>query len=228
MVDDDHSAHNEGKTSSLRTPDPKVQDTMLPNGDSNAADNDEEEYVNPSSGTYTAMSQLLPHPQLATKLFSKYFDVVHPIWPILLEAETRKVFSHTWTPDHSPEPLWLVQLNLIMCLGCQHHEADGNDHMSLGFDAAGSGKDFHQRAQAYVYANAFATTSIEMLQALLLMALYQRGAMRFSELYLTTGHAIRMAQSLGFHISRPETDAILPQYRELRRRLWWSCFCLDR
>ncbi|KAF7504186.1 hypothetical protein GJ744_002605 [Endocarpon pusillum] len=52
--------------------------------------------------------------------------------------------------------------------------------------------------------------------------------MCFKEFYLTIGHAARMAQSLGLHISRPEIEDVQPQQREMRRRLWWGCFCMDR
>ena len=190
------------------------------------ADFDQVDHLTSSTGPHKPMSQLLPHRHIAKALFAKYFEAIHPLWPFLLEVETRELFSQTWTSEEPPEPLWLVQLNLIMCLGCQHHEMDGNDRMES--DATSSGKDFYHRAQEYVYANAFTASSIGMLQALLLMAQYQQGAMRFKEFYLTVGHAARMAQSLGLHISRPDTDTVLPQYRELRRRLWWGCFCLDR
>ena len=190
------------------------------------ADEDEVDNLVSNAGPYKPMSQLLPHRYLAKTLFDKYFEAIHPLWPFLLEAETRDLFSHTWTSEELPEPLWLAQLNLIMCLGCQHHGTDGSDH--LDFDATSCGKDFYHRAQDFVYANAFTASSIGMLQTLLLMAQYQQRAMRFNEFYLTVGHAARMAQSLGLHISRLETDTISPQHRELRRRLWWGCFCLDR
>ncbi len=111
------------------------------------ADDDEEDYMISTSGPCLAMSQLLPHRHLAKTLFAKYFEAIHPIWPFLLEAEPRELFSHTWTSEEPPDPLWLVHLNLIMCLGCEHHEADGNDHPFQGSGATGSGKDFYQRAQ---------------------------------------------------------------------------------
>lgn len=211
-----------------------VEGGTSPNGDAeDAGDGEEEEeeeewlveYTSPSPG----MSQLLPHRHTAKALFDKYFEVVHPIWPFLLESESRDLFAQTWTSDDPPEPLWMVQLNLIMCLGCQQYESetDGTDTISRS-DATSSGKDFYQRAQGYVYANAFTTSNAGMLQALLLMALYQQGAMRFREFYLTVGHAARIAQSLGLHISRPESGPVEPQQREVRRRLWWGCFCTDR
>ncbi|KAL9011913.1 MAG: hypothetical protein Q9173_003284 [Seirophora scorigena] len=192
-------------------------------------DGEEEEWLLESTGHSPAMSQLLPHRGLAKLLFDKYYDAVHPIWPILLESESRERFNHTWISDEPPEPLWMVQLNLIMSLGCQQFESEADNAYKLsGNDATSDGKEFHQRAQGYLYPNAFTTSNIAMLQALLLMALYEQGAMRFNQFYLTVGHATRIAQSLGLHISRPELESVQPQHREARRRIWWACFSMDR
>lgn len=190
---------------------------------------EEEEWLLESTGQSPGMSQLLPHRRLAKILFEKYFEAVHPIWPILFETESRERFDQTWISDEPPEPLWMVQLNLIMCLGCQQCESEVDSAYKLsGNDATGDGKEFYHRAQGYVYANAFTTSNVAMLQAFLLMALCQQGALRFNEFYLTVGHAARIAQSLGLHISRPELESVQPQHREVRRRLWWACFCMDR
>ncbi|KAI4167379.1 MAG: hypothetical protein LQ343_007256 [Gyalolechia ehrenbergii] len=200
-----------------------------PNGQVEDADDPEEERLLDATGQSSGMSQLLPHRHLAKTLLEKYFQSVHPIWPFLLEHESRVLFIHTWTSDEPPESLWMVQLNLIMCLGCQQYESEADGARKLfRNDATSSARDFYQRAQGYVYANAFTASSVGMLQALLLMALYQQGAMRFAEFYLTIGHAARIAQILGLHISRPEVESVPPQQRELRQRLWWGCFCMDR
>ncbi|KAL8838831.1 MAG: hypothetical protein Q9170_001986 [Blastenia crenularia] len=194
-----------------------------------ADDGEEEEWALESPGQSPGMCQLLPHRRLAKILFEKYFEAVHPIWPILLETESRERFNQTWISDDPPEPLWMVQLNLIMCLGCQQCESEIESAYKLsGNDATTDGREFYQRAQGYMYANAFVTSNVAMLQALLMMALYQQGAMRFNEFYLTVGHATRIAQSLGLHISRPELDSVQPHHREARRRMWWACFCMDR
>ena len=204
-------------------------DTQSISSQAGEGEDGDDESVGESAGRFMSIPQLLPHRHLAKLLFGKYFEAVHPIWPFLLEDESRELFDQMWTSDDPPNSLWMVQINLIMCLGCQHYEGKpaGSNDLS-GFDAMTSGKDFYHRAQGYVYANAFTRSSIGMLQALLLMAQYQQGAMRSNECYLTIGHAARMAQSLGLHISRPESASVAPQQRELHRRLWWGCFCLDR
>ena len=202
-----------------------VQSASSPLGDDN--DGDDEPIVE-NAGRSPNMPQLLPHRHLAKILLDKYFEAIHPIWPLLLEYESRDSFDMIWTSDEPPKPLWIVQLNLIMCLSCHHYDGNIDSKDLSGLDLIRSGKDFYRRAQDYVYANAFSASSIGMLQALLLMAQYQQGAMRFNEFYLTIGHAARMAQSLGLHISRPESISLSPQHQELYRRLWWGCFCLDR
>lgn len=197
-------------------------------GETEDADEEEDDNRVSSMAPSLAMSQLLPHRHLAKALFDKYFQAVHPMWPFLLEKETRELFTDTWTSGEPPETLWLVQLNLILCLGCQHYKSESNNHESLAFDATVSERDFYHRTQEYVYANAFTASSVGMVQALLLMALYQQGQMQFNDFYLTIGHASRTAQSLGLHLARAESMETPPQQQELRRRLWWSCFCLDR
>lgn len=191
-------------------------------------DDEEQAVIVPNSGPLSRVSQLLPHRHLAKILFEKYFEVVHPMWPFLLEDESRDLFNKTWTYDEPPQALWIVQRNLIMSLGCQHCEGGSDNETLSEIDVSASGKDFYRRAQVYVYTNAFNGSSIGMLQALLLMTLYQQAATLFNEFYLTIGHASRMAQSLGLHVSRPENVSLAPQNRGLHRRLWWGCFCLDR
>ncbi|KAL9595238.1 MAG: hypothetical protein Q9219_006572 [cf. Caloplaca sp. 3 TL-2023] len=66
---------------------------------------EEEEWLMDATGQSPGMSQLLPHRHTAKSLFDKYFDSVHPIWPILPEHESRALFTTTWTSDDPPEPL---------------------------------------------------------------------------------------------------------------------------
>lgn len=82
-------------------------------------DEPKEEWLLDATGQSPEISQLLPHPPLTKTLLDKYFEAIHPLWPFLLEQESRDHFVHPWTLDEPPDSLWMVQLNLIMCLGCQ-------------------------------------------------------------------------------------------------------------
>ena len=176
-------------------------------------------YLNSSSLQY------LPQRHIAKSLLERYFLAVHPIWPFLLEDETRTLFEHTWSSDDAPSPIWLSQLNLIFALACQFYEGDDGAPLADVYEA---GKQFYQRGQGFIIANAFNRCSIVMLQSLLLMAQYQQGTMRSNQCWLTTGHATRMALGLGLQSDLPSNTSLPPHEQELRRRLWWGCFSLDR
>ncbi|KAF7504185.1 hypothetical protein GJ744_002604 [Endocarpon pusillum] len=93
------------------------QQSPLPEtGDVEDAEDGEEEWTVDFTGLSPGMAQLLLYCHVAKVLFDVYFEAIHPIWPFLLEHESRQLFSDTWTSDLPPNPLWMVQLNLIMSL----------------------------------------------------------------------------------------------------------------
>ncbi|KAI7164654.1 aldolase, partial [Hortaea werneckii] len=70
--------------------------------------------------------------------------------------------------------------------------------------------------------------SIEHLQALLLltMATFQSG--RGKRSYMLLSHAISMAFALSLHRELPSQLRISPSEREGRRKLFWTCYLMDR
>jgi hypothetical protein len=176
-------------------------------------------YLNQSSLQY------LPQRSVANALLDRYFSAVHPVWPFLIEDATRRRFDVTWSSDETPSPVWMAQQNLIFALACQFYESEAGAPLTDVYDA---GMRFYQRGNGFVMAHAFNMCSIAMIQTLLLVAQYQQGTMRSNECWLTTGHATRMALGLGIHTSPTSPAKVEPLDRELRRRLWWGCFSLDR
>lgn len=179
------------------------------------------------SDAYVPSSEFLPKRHVAQLLFERYFSIVNPIWPFLLEDECSDLFSRIWESHESSDPVYIAQLNLIFCLSCQSYNVN-TDEKSPFENTSRASFEFFSRARGYVIANAFESTNIRLLQALLLMAQYQQSTLRSRQCYLTIGHAARMAQELGLHIPLPESPSLSPLNRELRLRLWWGCFSLDR
>lgn len=73
--------------------------------------------------------------------------------------------------------------------------------------------------------------SIQMMQALLLVSLYELGHCIYPAVYLSIGHAARLGHAMGLHekgapqmLPRPNTWT----EQEERRRVWWSVIVLDR
>ncbi len=169
----------------------------------------------------------LPVQNIARSLLESYFQAIHPIWPFVDEGFVRSQFDQTWSSGQPQHPLWIAQLNLILALGCQSFEAKPGEDPPLS-NIYHAGEDFYQRAQMFISVRAFSFSSVGLLQALLLMGLYQQSVFRPNPCWLTIGHASRMAQGLGLHLEVPSTSRLSQPERQLRKILWWACFCLDR
>lgn len=180
-----------------------------------------------STAYVSSSSESLPKHHVAQLLFERYFSIVNPIWPFLLEDECSDLLSRTWESQEPLDPICVAQLNLIFCLSCRSYN-DNLDEKSPFEDTSRASFEFYSRAREYVVLNSFDLANMRMLQTLLLMAQYQQSTLRSRQCYLTIGHAARMAQELGLHIPLPESPFLSPLNRELRLRLWWGCFSLDR
>lgn len=167
----------------------------------------------------------MPQRMIASCLLDRYFSTVNSVWPFLIEVTTRQRFNTLFSSDEAPNAIWMSQLNLVFALACQFYESETEAPLT---DIYNVGKDFYLRGQGVVIAHASDTCNITMLQNLLLVLQYQQGTMRSNECWLTSGHATRMALSLGLHTPSAIRETLDPLEEELRKRLWWGCFSLDR
>ncbi|KXS20702.1 hypothetical protein M427DRAFT_51682 [Gonapodya prolifera JEL478] len=94
-----------------------------------------------------------------------------------------------------------------------------------------AGDTFFTRAQALL-AECMNVSTVPTTQALLLLSLHAFGRGRFSQGWLYSGMAIRMAQELKMNVDYEDLPGLEKGVgwieRETRRRVWWSCFALDR
>jgi len=172
-----------------------------------------------STAYVSSSSESLPKRHVAQLLFERYFSIVNPIWPFLLEDECSDLLSRTWESQEPLDPICVAQLNLIFCLSCRSYN-NNLDEKSPFEDTSRASFEFYSHAREYVVVNSFDLANMPMLQTLLLMAQYQQSTLRSRQCYLTIEHAARMAQELGLHIPLPESPSLSPLNRELRLRLW--------
>ncbi|KAK4504922.1 hypothetical protein PRZ48_002885 [Zasmidium cellare] len=180
-------------------------------------------YMDQSSLSY------LPQRHVASALLEKYFSIILPTWPFLVEKRVRQQFNNTWLSDEPPNPMWLAQLNLIFAIACELYDTSDDSPMPNIFEA---GKMFYLRANGFVIANCHRICSIPMVQILLLAAQYQQGTLRTNEHWMTIGIATRMCLGLGLdRIARGEygqQSSLSALDKEICKRLWWTCFSFDR
>ncbi|PVH72195.1 hypothetical protein DL98DRAFT_611637 [Cadophora sp. DSE1049] len=165
----------------------------------------------------------LPERQLADGLVDRYFNRAHPLYPFVHETTFRADYENAWTnmSVSSVRPSWYALLNIIFALGCEF-----NNEIPLE-DVTNTVSRFVAKSRCIILSHIYKKGNLEFVQALLLMCHYLQGTLRLNECWNLVGLMIRTAFSIGLQLD-PE-DLPLPTVdREMRKRVWWGCFLIDR
>ncbi|CAG8544342.1 4271_t:CDS:2 [Paraglomus occultum] len=99
-----------------------------------------------------------------------------------------------------------------------------------------AGDVFAERAISYM-AESFDDPNVENVQAILLLCLHSFGSAKGPRSWMYIAMAVRMAQALGMHKEFADVSCMYAKkgnshqafiYREIRRRVFWVCFVIDR
>ncbi|KFY68351.1 hypothetical protein V496_01148 [Pseudogymnoascus sp. VKM F-4515 (FW-2607)] len=163
-----------------------------------------------------------PSPRIAWSsegqtLIDAYFNRVQIFIPMLDEPSFRADYLGGQRHD-SP---WLALLNMVFAMGSiAAMKSDDLNHMN-----------FYERSRDHLNLDCFGEGHLETLQALILTGgYYLHYINRPNMANAITGAALRMACALGLHrengvdVNGGEREKMLA---DLRRRTWWSLFCLD-
>lgn len=168
----------------------------------------------------------LPRRVVADKLVDAYFTYRHPLNPYLHEPSFRQQYEKLWLSEEfggetaaEDNVGWFGLLNIVFCFGCDHAKLVGK----VPIDRT----RFFKRAKTLVFSDLLQPSRIELVQALLLMGQYLHRSLDLNACWTVVGLAIRMAQGLGLHLDPNDfTTEIVEQ--EVRKRVWWGCFVMDR
>ncbi|OAL20910.1 hypothetical protein AYO22_08538 [Fonsecaea multimorphosa] len=168
----------------------------------------------------------LPSRFVADRLVDAYFKHRHPLNPYLHEGTFRQRYRRLWlSQDLGGEEAtqqslaWYGLVNLVF--------AFGSDHANVTGRSAGDRSRYFKRAKTLLVSGMLQVSTIELVQALLLMGQYLHGALELNNCWTVIGLAIRTAQGLGLHLN-PATFTSDKIEQEVRKRVWWGCFVLDR
>ncbi|PYI11061.1 hypothetical protein BO78DRAFT_426109 [Aspergillus sclerotiicarbonarius CBS 121057] len=147
-----------------------------------------------------------------------YFNNYHPMYPFVHEAAfmSRYPGSYPVGPDDSA---WSVLVNMVLAIGAWSMADNQSDPDKKYFERA---KDNLKKVSMFEQGN---TT---LVQALLLLNVYNEKCGHPKESWHFLGLAVRMAIGLGLHNER--TYAVSGQSlldQEIQRRVWWTVYCLD-
>jgi hypothetical protein len=173
-----------------------------------------------------------PHRRSADDFIHCYWEIIHPVFPVIHKTSFMLRYEQLWSPQESGEPndanaeveeaVFSSTLNLMFALGC---------HFSRLVPAAkrsSVAEEFYRRSREIFVFDVLDSMSISQVQMLLLTGIYLQSTRYPYRCWNVVGLAIRVAQSLGLHSDsatrRPENQLT----REMRRRLWHNCVILDR
>lgn len=164
----------------------------------------------------------LPPADIGEKLIDSYFAHIHLLMPMVDEEQFRHCYLYSVRND-SP---WLGLLNMVLALGAlANSTCDDDDHIA-----------YYQRARKHIDAEGFGSGSLFVLQALgLLSGYYLHWLNRPNEANGIMGATLRMASAHGLHreygnSQRNGNVTIVSGLEvpvEIKRRTWWSLYCLD-
>ena len=166
----------------------------------------------------------LPPADIGHKLIDSYFKHVHCMMPMIDEDQ----FWHTYLYGERKDSPWMSLLNIVMALGSMSMSTcDNEDHIV-----------YFKRSRKHLDLETFGSGNLLVLQALGLMSgYYLHWLNRPNEANSLMGATMRMATALGLHreygpiaataapMATIQSHAEVPA--EIRRRTWWSLFCLD-
>jgi hypothetical protein len=182
-----------------------------------------------STTDYNVKDLVLPPRQLTDSLLQCYWELFHPVYPVLHHPTFHGVYGQLWQPievsslathNKTQDVVFHSTLNIVLALGCQRNEALAETERE---DLA---SEFYRRSVRLVSIDALDTSSLQIVQLLLLRGFYLLSTPYADRCWSTVGVALRVAQAVGLQSAR--TAAASNQLnREMRRRVWHNCVLLD-
>jgi hypothetical protein len=169
----------------------------------------------------------LPPKQLADSLLDAYFARVHRLYPFVHEQTFRLEYERVYLRQDSEgladcRPVSIALLFMVFAHGAEFCKSTSD------IEAVGLAAGFVDRAKRIVFAQIFRQESLELVQSLLLMCQYLQSTLELNQCWSLVGLMIRTAISLGLHFNPTATEDLTTIDKEVRKRVWWGCFMVDR
>ncbi|KAH7155578.1 fungal-specific transcription factor domain-containing protein [Dactylonectria estremocensis] len=175
-----------------------------------------------SSNTRRLVAQQSLPPDIPASVFvDAYFRHVNRAYPFVDQAKVRRDLESSGDISQVNRDPSATLLYLVMAIGCTTLERAGQV-------PRGTGERFNV-AYPNIIQECLCHEGIESVQILVLLGLYSLFDPAAISAYSIVGIAARQAMVIG--LTRPlsgEQSQVLPGDKELRNRLFWSIFVLDR
>lgn len=173
----------------------------------------------PTPSPVTALYEY-PPPAQAQRLFSVFFNRLHTRWPIL----DRKVYEQVYERQYEQGALPIIErssLHMIYAISARF--------LQLTKQAVDVDPEAHFMAALEPMDFIMEQHNSSTVQFLALLAIYGQRSPYGAGVWSQVRYAITLCVELGMH-RRPTAHSPCrdPRDLEIRRRIFWSCYCLDR
>lgn len=171
------------------------------------------------------MQFAIPTRKVADHLLNLYWDFVDSAYPWLDRPSIEIAYETLWTKNGKlsmNEKALHCILNLMFATSCV--ASQGQPPLSR----YQSSVEFFERAQELMSYELMDVYNFEIIQILLLTAVYLQHDKMPQKCFRNISTAIHIAQELGLHI--PENIEVIedPRERDLARQVWNGCVIMDR
>lgn len=170
----------------------------------------------------------LPPRVHADKLVAIYWQHIDSVEPILDRERFFRSYETLYASAdafrHTDGEIWLSVVNIVFALAAQRNESTP---LKRRHEEATS---YFQRAWMVLRPETilWKPGSIELVQCLMLMNRYLHCTNNQHKTWMTAGLAIRIAQSMCFHLPQGSLAKDSSNETRLKQRVWLSCVALDR
>ncbi|CAK7269819.1 hypothetical protein SEPCBS119000_003766 [Sporothrix epigloea] len=210
-------------------------------GDEEALASYEQDDFSPeSTAVQTDVPADLPDPATAQRYLDIYFSTIHVAYPFLPRALFMQTYHAYIASDRQsvPHDTWLATLYILLAIGASYHAASGDAAATQDNGGVGH-QQYYRKAMSLVNGVETLDRSLNQVSFLLAQCFYLLAVCRTDTCWTTLGLAVRIAQSIGLHVdadtarsrSRPKSRQVQMLAfcnAELRRRVWYSIYVLDR
>lgn len=161
-----------------------------------------------------------PYFEEAQLLFDTFFDILHTRWPLL----DRKVYTALFATYYDDQPISTVERSILHLIF-----AIASRFLQLTRNPCGVDPEKHLIAAIEPMDHILEQHNLGTIQFLLLLALHGQRSPYGAGAWSQVRYAVSLCIELGLHRERRVPS---PQHNardlEIRRRAFWSCYCLDR
>lgn len=167
----------------------------------------------------TISNTLLDFTQEPRLIARVYFERIHSFFPFISNKNFYEHFPPAYAP---PNPISTILIACMKLVSWSPRDDPIKDPKSPSYFAI---------KRTLVETDIAGVWSLQLLQATILLSLYELGHAIYPAAYITIGACIRYALALGINESLTmnfNSPGVMPLEQEEKRRAWWAVLVLDR